>query len=166
MIQECFRTKTGIQFRPDALEALGLVDLGTRHHARENLSQRPLVVGNMRAPKDPSKIDDSATSVEASAFTTREEEERADALSPMHDELDKVKAWWILECLPLRHRQQYKELGTPKHYWSYVSFQTSRSYAERFRQKHFPSQSQFGPSSGALEAQTRRKNHGAPFCQD
>ena len=130
MIQECFRTNTGIQFRPDALVALGL-DLGTRHHARENLSQQPLVTGDMGAPRGPSTVNDSTMPAEASAFTTKEEEERADALSPMHDELDKVKAWWILECLPLRHRRQYEEgMGTPRHYWSYVSFQTSWSYAE------------------------------------
>ena len=114
MIQECFRTKTGIQFRPGALEALG-----------------------MEAPRDLSTINDSIMSAEASAFTTREEEERADALSPMHDELDNVKAWWILEYLPLRHRRQYEGLGIPRHYWSYVSFETRWSYAERFRPSVF-----------------------------
>ena len=133
MIQECFRTKTGIQFRPDALEALGL-DLGTRYHARENPSQLPLVTGDIGAPRDPGPINDSIMSAEASAFTTREEEERADALSPMHDELDNVKVWWILEYLPLRHRRQYEGLGVPKHYWSYVSFQPRWSYAKRFKQ--------------------------------
>jgi len=137
MIQECFRTKTGIQFLPDALEALGL-DLGTRHHVQDNPSQQRLVTGAMRAPRDPSTINDSAMPAEASAFTTNEEEERADALSPMHDELDKVKAWWILECLPLRHRRQYEGMGMPRHYWSYVSFQTSWNYAQ---QLFFSSQS-------------------------
>jgi hypothetical protein len=136
MIQECFRTKTGIQFRPGALEALGL-DLGTRYHARPNSPQQPLVTGDMEAPRDPSTINDSIMSASASAFTTREEEERADALSPMHDELDNVKVWWILEYLPLRHRRQYEGLGTPRHYWSYVSFQTRWSYAERFRRSFF-----------------------------
>ena len=129
MIQECFRTNTGIQFRPDALEALGL-HLGTQHHAQDNPSQQLLVPGDMGAPGDPSTINGSAMPAEASAFTTKEEEERADALSPMHDELDNVKAWWILECLPLRHRRQYEGMGTPRHYWSYVSSQTSWSYAE------------------------------------
>ena len=91
----------------------------------------------MEAPRDPSTINDSIMSAEALAFTTREEEERADALSPMHDELDNVKAWWILEYLPLRHRRQYEGLGIPRHYWSYVSFETCWSYAERFRPSFF-----------------------------
>jgi hypothetical protein len=42
----------------------------------------------MGAPRDLGKVNDSAISVEASAFSTREEE-RADALSPMHDELER-----------------------------------------------------------------------------
>jgi len=117
MIQECFRTKTGIQFLPDALEALGL-DLRTRHHAQDNPSQQPLVTGAMGAPRDPNTINDSVTPAEASTLTTNEEEELADALSPMHDKLDNVKAWWILECLPLRHRRQYEGMDTPRHYWS------------------------------------------------
>lgn len=49
---------------------------------------------------------------------TKEKDERADALSRMHDQLEIVKAWWILEWLPLRHRRQYHGYSRPRHYWS------------------------------------------------
>jgi hypothetical protein len=122
MIHECFRTETGIQFRPESLEALGMEPVGTHHSSREKLSQSPWGAGDVRAREDTSAMHHSLTSAEAPAFATRDEEERADALSPMHDQLEMVKAWWILEWLPLRHRRQYEGLGTPRHYWSYVPY--------------------------------------------
>jgi len=76
------------------------------------------------------RVNDSPTSAEVPAFTTRDEEERGDALSPMHGQLDIVKAWWMLEWLPLRHRRQYEGFGLPRHYWSYVPYHnTSQSAA-------------------------------------
>jgi hypothetical protein len=118
MIYECFRTKSGVQFRRDSLEALG-IGLGT-HSSQGKASQQSSDTGDIVTPVDASVINDTPTSPEATAFTTGEEE-HADALSPMHDQLEMVKAWWILEWLPLRHRRQYEGNGLPRHYWSYVS---------------------------------------------
>ncbi|KAI0284407.1 hypothetical protein BC826DRAFT_1093741 [Russula brevipes] len=118
MIHECFRTKSGIQFRRDSLEALGIC-LGThRHSSQGKASQQSSDTGDIVAPVDANVINDTPTSPEATTFTNGEEEDRADALSPMHDQLEMVKAWWILEWLPLRHRRQYEGNGSPRHYWS------------------------------------------------
>lgn len=37
---------------------------------------------------------------------TEEEEDLADALSPMYDQLDLAWYWWILEVMPMRHKVQ------------------------------------------------------------
>ena len=52
------------------------------------------------------------------------EQERKDALSPIYDQLDIWKVWWLPEFLPLRHRLQGLErsLQPEEHYWSYVSY--------------------------------------------
>jgi hypothetical protein len=85
MTVECFRTKTGIRFLPDALEALEL-DPDIRRGLQGRPPQRPLGTGVMGSPVDTSavRVNDSPTLAEVPAFTTRDEEERADALSPMH----------------------------------------------------------------------------------
>lgn len=130
MIHECFRTKTGVQFRPEALEALGL-ELGTHCGPHVRPSQHPVCTG------DASVIGDTLPSTEAPTLTTRDEEERADALSPIHDQLEAVKAWWILEWVPLRHRRQYEGACMPRHYWSYVPVsQQSQSAARNY--PHIP----------------------------
>lgn len=104
MIHECFRTKSGVQFRPEALEALGLQP-GTHRGPHGRPLQHPLCTGDMDALIDANATGDKLPSTEAPALTSRDEEERADALSPMHDQLEVVKAWWILEWVPLRHRR-------------------------------------------------------------
>ncbi|KAI0347618.1 hypothetical protein BDW22DRAFT_4266 [Trametopsis cervina] len=40
---------------------------------------------------------------------TEEEEDLADALSPVYDQLKLKKAWWLLEILPTRHRVQEED---------------------------------------------------------
>ena len=37
---------------------------------------------------------------------TEEEEDLADALCPLYDQLDIAKGWWVLELLPLQQRYQ------------------------------------------------------------
>ncbi|KAH9053019.1 hypothetical protein EDB83DRAFT_1191042 [Lactarius deliciosus] len=111
MIHECFRTQTGIQFRRNALENLG-IDVGTLRPAPLTPS---VPTGHLNIHTTTQM---TASTTEASTLATNEEEERADALSRMHDQLKMVKAWWILEWLPLRHRRQYHGYLRPKHYWS------------------------------------------------
>lgn len=43
------------------------------------------------------------------ALLTEEEEDLADALAPIYDQLRKKKSWWALELLPMRHRVQKED---------------------------------------------------------
>ncbi|KAI9463186.1 hypothetical protein BJY52DRAFT_1221680 [Lactarius psammicola] len=52
------------------------------------------------------------------ALGFKPEQERKDALSPIYDQLDIWKAWWLPEIIPLRHRQQSLERTMHEHYWS------------------------------------------------
>ena len=56
----------------------------------------------------------------ACTFKSEEHEELLDALSPINDELEKRKAWWILEVIPLRHLEQDRKDFSWKPYWQYV----------------------------------------------
>lgn len=44
-----------------------------------------------------------------SNFVNEEEEDMADALTSINDELKRAKVWWILEILPMRLRYQEKD---------------------------------------------------------
>jgi hypothetical protein len=121
MIRECFRAQTGIQFRRSFLENLGIhVDVGTLDPQLEQPAPTPPAVttGHVNTQTVTGTADGSPTDPTSS---TKEGEERADALSRMHDQLEMMKAWWVLEWLPLRHRRQYHGYARPRHYWSYVS---------------------------------------------
>lgn len=47
-----------------------------------------------------------APALPSSKVLTEEEEDLADALSPIYDQLTRKKAWWTLELIPMRHRVQ------------------------------------------------------------
>ncbi|KAI9455939.1 hypothetical protein BJY52DRAFT_1384548 [Lactarius psammicola] len=94
MIRECFRANTGIQF----------------YH--------PSILSAPRPPAlTPSADQVQASPTAATTFRTEEIEELADALSPIYDELKISKTWWILEILPMRHREQNRKDYTWKHFW-------------------------------------------------
>lgn len=137
MIHECFRTKSGVLFRREALESLGLQP-GTHRGPNGRPSQHPLCTGDTDTLIDANATSDTLSSTEAPALTSRDEEERADALSPIHDQLEVAKAWWILEWVPLRHRRQYEGLCTPRHYWSYVPVSQQNQSAARNYPHIFP----------------------------
>jgi hypothetical protein len=63
-----------------------------------------------------------ASPIAACTFKSEEHEELLDALSPLYDQLDLSKAWWILEILPLRHLVQDRKEFSWEHYWRYVFF--------------------------------------------
>ena len=119
MINECFRTQTGIQFRRNILENFG-IDVETLDPRRP--APLPSSVATRHSDTDTPATrmaDGNPSLAEAPILATKEEEEEhADALSRMHDQLEMVKAWWMLEWLPLRHRRQYDGVSRPRHYWS------------------------------------------------
>jgi len=116
MIHECSRSQTGIQFRRNVLENLGIDVVGTPQPVP--LLSRSITTGHLSTHTAIRTADGSPSLTEATVLATNEEEERADALSRMHDQLEMVKAWWTLEWLPLRHRRQYHGYSRPRHYWS------------------------------------------------
>ena len=63
-----------------------------------------------------------ASPIAACTFKSEEHEELLDALSPIYDQLELSKAWWILEFIPMRHHVQDRKQLSWKSYWQYVSF--------------------------------------------
>ena len=129
MIRECFRVNTGIQFYRGSLKSIGLnpdtlLDLWLP-------SPTP-------SPARVAEVEVAAHTAEPSDRTlvdiTEESEELEDARSPIHDQLKKAKAWWILEFVPMSFREQilrddhYKW----KYHWKYV-FSSSTIFSHSHR---------------------------------
>ncbi|KAH9160875.1 hypothetical protein EDB89DRAFT_2116984 [Lactarius sanguifluus] len=108
MIRECFRAKTGIQFFRESFKDIGF-------------DPETLVDPKLYAPRPlaltPSDAQTPAPPTAAATFKTEEDEELVDALSPIHDELKISKTWWILEVIPMRHREQNRSDYTWKYFW-------------------------------------------------
>ena len=116
MIRQCFLAKTGIQFYRTTFKHIGLNPttifpfVTTRPPALETSAS---CVAEARASTycpDPLRatVNDQAQAspIAACTFKSEEHEELLDALSPIDDQLEKLKAWWILEFLPLLHSEQ------------------------------------------------------------
>jgi hypothetical protein len=116
MILECFRANTGIQFDSESLKRLGLNPglLDLCQPAPTSSTVRVAQVEAMSHATEPS----DRTLVDP----TEESEELEDARSPVFDNLKRKKAWWILEFLPMRFREQILEDGhyNWKYSWKYV----------------------------------------------
>jgi hypothetical protein len=57
-------------------------------------------------------VDDDRKAVvysDAPSFVNEAEEDLADALSPMYDELERAKYWWLLEMIPQKIQYQSSE---------------------------------------------------------
>ena len=117
MIHECFRTQTGIHFHRNALENLG-IDVGTPDPPQPVPLPPSVTTGHPNTQAATRMADGNPSPTWTHILATNEEEERADALSRMHDQLEMAKAWRMLEWLPLRHRRQYLGYSRPRHYWS------------------------------------------------
>jgi hypothetical protein len=133
MIRQCFIAKTGIQFHREAFTDIGL-DPAALHPF---VADRPAAIKPSAAKvaevmasahaveaTDATLTEDAedASPTSASNFKTEEEEELADALSPIYDQLKLSWAWWILEIIPLRHHVQNRTDLHWKPYWKYVFF--------------------------------------------
>ena len=115
MIHECFRANTGIQFYSKGLKRLGLnpdalLDLCSTPSSAP-VAQVEVVAHHAAEPSDRTLVD-----------PTEESEELEDARSPVFDKLKITKAWWIVEYLPVRFREQHLRENHYrwKHYWTYV----------------------------------------------
>ena len=130
MIRQCFLAKTGIQFHRDSFKDIGL-DVNTifpvvldrppalKPSASDVADFKP--TSHAAEPTDGTLTDDvPASPTAASTFKTEEDEELADALSPIYDELKLAKGWWTLEILPLRYSKQRRSDASWESYWAYV----------------------------------------------
>ena len=113
MIRQCFLAKTGIMFHKDTLPKVGL-DPSTLFP--EVLPRPPAIfqdrnVHTIPVPKPLVVCDDRKAVVytDGGRFVNEAEEDLADALSPMYDQLKLAKYWWILEMTPTRIHYQSSE---------------------------------------------------------
>jgi hypothetical protein len=116
MLRECFLANTGIQFDSDSFKDIGfnpatLYPFVTRR--LEPLKPLSSTVAELRAsahkaqPTEATLTDEAqASSLATSTFQSEEDEELADVISPIHDQLKLSSGWWIVELLPLRHHMK------------------------------------------------------------
>jgi hypothetical protein len=130
MIRQCFLANTGIQFYRTTFKHIGLDPatlfpfVTTRPPALETSAS---CVAEARAstycpnPHQVTLNDQAqASPIAACTFKAEEHEELSDALSPIYDQLERLKVWWILEILPLRHLVQDRKELSWKSYRQYV----------------------------------------------
>lgn len=101
MIRECFLTQTGIMFKADGLREVGLDPSRLYPH----VLPRPAAL--LLEQANPNRVDHkngAVSVVEPSVILTEEEEDLADALSPINDQLLLSPVWWLLELLPMRQK--------------------------------------------------------------
>ncbi|KAJ7729083.1 hypothetical protein DFH07DRAFT_895750 [Mycena maculata] len=128
MIRQCFLLDTGILFHGELLRLVGM-DPDTLY---PRVLPRPPPL--LRSPQE-SQINTmtKAPSLFECDFRNEEEEEWADALSSINDELKRRKVWWILEILPQKLRYQENDDS-----W------TQKLDVHRGRGRHIPRQSTHG----------------------
>ncbi|PCH34305.1 hypothetical protein WOLCODRAFT_61605 [Wolfiporia cocos MD-104 SS10] len=104
MIRECFKMNTGIRFHAEGLRSIGLDPASLWPHVQP----RPPAIYSM-----PSLTADHARASTADTLVngdehplTEEENDYIDALSPIYDQLQLAKYWWVLEVIPLEHRHK------------------------------------------------------------
>jgi len=132
MIRQCFLANTGIQFYLTTFKHIGvdhtmlLPFVTTRPRELETSTSCVAEAKASTYCPDPQNVtlndQAQASPIAACTFKSEEHEELLDALSPIHDQLDLLKAWWILEILPLRHLVQDRKELSWKSYWQYVFF--------------------------------------------
>ncbi|KAG5351898.1 hypothetical protein C0989_004619 [Termitomyces sp. Mn162] len=121
MVRECFKANTGIMFDTDALRTIGLdpttlypivlprppprLDATTEFMeklTRHGLLKRLATYWNRKANAAHSVI----IATNNHTWIDEELEDLKDALSPIYDQLQLKRGWWILEILPLHLRYQ------------------------------------------------------------
>ncbi|KAI0083381.1 hypothetical protein BDY19DRAFT_900387 [Irpex rosettiformis] len=97
MIRQCFLANTGIRFHTSLLRQVGLDPEGLYPVVKE----RPRAV----FVKTPHALLTRLT-ISPPGTLTEEEEDLADALCPIYDQLEVARVWWVLEVLPFVQRWQ------------------------------------------------------------
>jgi hypothetical protein len=108
MVRQCFLAETGIMFNRQLLAKTGL-DPGALY---PNVLPRPNPMTLERADRSRIASDygsGTVTVVDERMILTEEEEDLADILSPINDELSLSKFWWLLEILPMTNKHQKED---------------------------------------------------------
>ena len=113
MIRQCFLANTGIMFHKDTFFKIGL-DPNTVFP--KVLPRSPMILQDPKihtipVPK-PTVVEDDRKAVvytDGGAFVNEAEEDLADALCPMYDQLKLAKYWWMLEMIPQKIHYQSSE---------------------------------------------------------
>ena len=101
MIRECFLTQTGIMFKAGALREVGLDPSRLYPHV---LPRPEALLLEQANPDRVGYKHGTISAVEPGVILTEEEEDLADALSPINDQLSLSPVWWLLELLPMRQK--------------------------------------------------------------
>ncbi|KAJ7053865.1 hypothetical protein C8F01DRAFT_503659 [Mycena amicta] len=158
MIRQCFLLDTGILFHADMLRLAGLEPRTLHPHV---LPRPPLLLLNpSESESSPpsnsstlSKAKSKASSISKKSsksqknnslgtiaerthdFISEEDEDLLDAMCPINDELQRVRAWWVLELIPQQLRfQDHKRGGSLM----------KKLIVHRARGRHIPRQSTHG----------------------
>ncbi|KAJ6511738.1 hypothetical protein DFH09DRAFT_1049688 [Mycena vulgaris] len=101
MIRQCFLLDTGILFHADMLRLVGMDPATLYPHV---LARPPPI---LQARQESQRSERTAGSAVVDCdFGSEEEEDLVDALTPINDELKRVKLWWLLEIIPQTLRYQ------------------------------------------------------------
>ncbi|KAG5732645.1 hypothetical protein E4T56_gene16747 [Termitomyces sp. T112] len=107
MVRQCFLLKTGILFHKEMFKIIGM----DPDSVYPLVKPRPPPVTALSAPyraerKYSPVVGDNELFVDVSDFVSEEEEDLADALSPINDMLKIAKTWWLLEYMPQKIKYQ------------------------------------------------------------
>jgi len=123
MIRQCFQTNTGIMFHRSMFKQIGMDEAMLYPHV---LTRPPAIFQTPPPPSPPGTPDSGkAHSLPApqvvkndpsivaysdgGTFVSEEQEDLADALCPLYDQLRLKWGWWILEVIPQQLRYQRDE---------------------------------------------------------
>ncbi|KAI9566395.1 hypothetical protein HD554DRAFT_2117826 [Boletus coccyginus] len=107
MIRQCFLANTGIMFHRSMFKQIGMDDAMLYPHVVERpppifeTRSLPRTSDSMKAYSVPSPQDGT--------FVNEEQEDLADAVCPLHDQLKLKWWWWILEAIPQKLHYQRDE---------------------------------------------------------
>lgn len=123
MIRQCFDANTGIMFHRSMFKQIGMDPATLYPHVLD----RPQAIYQTPPPPSPPGTPDSTKAYyvpppevinndptivaysDGGSFVSEEQEDLADALSPVYDQLQIVAGWWTLEVIPQKLHYQRDE---------------------------------------------------------
>ncbi|TFK56426.1 hypothetical protein OE88DRAFT_15839 [Heliocybe sulcata] len=149
MVRQCFLASTGILFHGKLLERIGLhpdslypvvkprpppLSVEDSYKIFSRLQDAQNARDSVSDPDShPAEMVPGGMDIEfgdLGRMANEEEEDLADSLCPLYDELVIAKWWWILEVIPFKHREQ-------KHDASWLStWKINLGHGRHFPQKH------------------------------